>query len=534
MNDPVVLTQMVGFAMFLWLGTYLLLRSGQRSVLTLVSVGGLLAQAVFWAVSVFSYTATSPTTLVWLDRVFWWSSVLPMAAWFHFCSLAVRRLTRQRNNQRDRLIVLAVYAVALVLIVLGSTTNLITNFSAPPQRTDRYLDLQAGGAYGLHLGYIGVVGATALAYLVRAWRSVAHAEQAEARAIRAQLQLLLSGAVLFLLGALGVAFAAFFNVRALLAQLPAYVCLLAGLGAVGYGIAQFSLLLEGQGIKRDFFYGLTGIALLNLLYVAVLVPTGAPAPGSVVALVGLVTLSHTLFDWGCSAWDKLFFNRDEQAARAEARDYAIVLGTDPVQAPFEPASPVFETEPEPELNQQSTAATDTLPTTTLDVPDPKAFCTLVRRAITGIKSSPQLAKSPLLSLELIDQRVQQSGQPNHRLNRVAALRDLLIEQIEALQPNHRQGSVVSDAWRFYNVLYYPYVRGTNRKSALAEARRLAQERQRSGQCEPSELEQALAWLADVEEDTFYKWQRRASDTIATLLWEENERAKQGQRDTVTR
>ena len=150
----------------------------------------------------------------------------------------------------------------------------------------------------------------------------------------------------------------------------------------------------------------------------------------------------------------------------------------------------------------------------------------MRRAITGIKSPPQLAKSPLLALELVDQRIRQSGQPDHRLNRVAALRDLLIEQIEALQPNDRQGSVVSDAWRFYNVLYYPYVRGTNRKSALAEARRLAQERQRNGQRDPSELEQALGWLADVEEDTFYKWQRRASDTIATQMWEENERAKQ--------
>jgi hypothetical protein len=31
----------------------------------------------------------------------------------------------------------------------------------------------------------------------------------------------------------------------------------------------------------------------------------------------------------------------------------------------------------------------------------------------------------------------------------------------------------------------------------------------------------LSWLADVDEDTFYKWQRRASDTIATILWEEN-------------
>ena len=71
------------------------------------------------------------------------------------------------------------------------------------------------------------------------------------------------------------------------------------------------------------------------------------------------------------------------------------------------------------------------------------------------------------------------------------------------------------------MLYYPYVRELSRKSALAEARRLGEERRRAGQREPGELEQVLAWLADVDEDTFYKWQRRASDTIATILWEEN-------------
>jgi hypothetical protein len=70
------------------------------------------------------------------------------------------------------------------------------------------------------------------------------------------------------------------------------------------------------------------------------------------------------------------------------------------------------------------------------------------------------------------------------------------------------------------VLYYPYVRELSRKGALAEARRLADERRRAGRATPSELEQVLSWLADVDEDTFYKWQRRASDTIATILWEE--------------
>ena len=116
----------------------------------------------------------------------------------------------------------------------------------------------------------------------------------------------------------------------------------------------------------------------------------------------------------------------------------------------------------------------------------------------------------------------QAGQSDNRLNRAAALRELLIEQIEGLRPaaNDDADHHIGEAWRFYNVLYYPYVRELSRKGALAEARRLADERRRAGRREPGELEQVLDWLADVDEDTFYKWQRRASDTIAATLWEE--------------
>ncbi|MBC8164066.1 MAG: hypothetical protein H7Z42_22890 [Roseiflexaceae bacterium] len=56
-------------------------------------------------------------------------------------------------------------------------------------------------------------------------------------------------------------------------------------------------------------------------------------------------------------------------------------------------------------------------------------------------------------------------------------------------------------------------------AARAEARRLREQRLREGQRNPGDLEQVLSWLADVDEDTFYKWQRRASDAIAEALWQ---------------
>jgi hypothetical protein len=234
-----------------------------------------------------------------------------------------------------------------------------------------------------------------------------------------------------------------------------------------------------------------------------------------------VTVTHTTFDLGRRALDTLFFSRAERDARAEARDYATVLGTAPVARPDleAPALDAAVAAPDPAVDKIQVGAR------------PKEFKDQVRKALTGLKSPPQLAKSPLLALALVERAVARAGQIDNRLNRVAALRELLIEQIEGLRPAVGEGGAhrVGEAWRFYNVLYYPYVRELSRKSALAEARRLGEERRRMGQREPGELEQVLAWLADVDEDTFYKWQRRASDTIATTLWEENNRIAGGGR-----
>ncbi len=153
--------------------------------------------------------------------------------------------------------------------------------------------------------------------------------------------------------------------------------------------------------------------------------------------------------------------------------------------------------------------------------DEKTFKDLVRKAVTGIKSPAQLAKSPLLGLKLVEERVRSAGHDDNRLNRVAALREILIEQIDGLRPTEGTATGTGEAWRYYNVLFYPYVRELSPKSAFAEARRLEEERRRRGVREPDDVEQVLCWLADVDEDTFYKWQRRASDIIATTLWEEN-------------
>jgi hypothetical protein len=90
--------------------------------------------------------------------------------------------------------------------------------------------------------------------------------------------------------------------------------------------------------------------------------------------------------------------------------------------------------------------------------------------------------------------------------------------MQSLRPQQRSDGCAGAAHRFYNCLYYPYVRGITRRGAPATLRRLRERRERAGGPRTEE-ERVIEWLLQVNEDTYYKWQRRASDTIALILRE---------------
>ncbi len=503
---PLALIQIVSYTAFLWLGLYLL-RTGGLKPLILVGCAGLFGIAAFFASSAIGYALISEAVLTTIWRWTWWTAVLPAAAWFHFCSLLARLLGQEgsRSTPVWTLPVLLVYATAALISLLAATTDVIVSYSAPTGDPRLFIVPGPGIGYPAYIVFQAVAAGGALLYLLRALRSLPRRSPAE-RDLRQQLRLLLAGGALFLAGALWISIRYYLVLD--ISLLPSYGCLLAGAALIGYGIAFWGLLLEGIDVRRDFAYSLTGILILNSAYLALLAATGGLSVWSLLALASLVTLTHTAFDGGRALLDRLFFSRDEQAARAEAREYATSLGTAPIEAPV--AMPVLAAAAEVDQPVHSTG-----------IDDLKEFRTLVRRAISALRNPPQLAQSPLLALPLVGRRVAEAEQKDSRLTRVASLRELLIEQIEDLRPAGGLANPTGDAWRFYNVLYYPYVKELSRKAALSEARRIERERERSGASSPGELEQVLYWLADVDEDTFYKWQRRASDTIATILWEEN-------------
>lgn len=552
LRDPVTLTQMIGFAIFLWLGIYLLTRVTVRTPTIVASMIGLFGQAAFFASSALSYNAVDLPQLEALERAFWWTAVLPVATWFHFsCDVAARvPFTRRRGPTRPTVptAAIVVYLVAALVIGFGSATDLFLRYSRPVGGD--YLG--TGPLYVLYMAFLGLAAGAAFINLARALWIAARSPHRADRLLAIQLRLLCGSGLLFLVGALWLV--SRYSVGLTLQVLPGYAFLLCGLLGLGYGVARFGLLLEGKNIERDFGYSLLGIGLINVLYVVVLNSVGPQPVGALLWLVGLVTVTHAAVDPGRNLLDRLFFSAAERTARTEARDYATDLGTAPVAAPVDApvdasvdasvdapvdapmVAPTVALEPAPEAREESAEPGHPVPPATrsvtqrelppmgtgdFEVGGEKAFKDLLRKALTSLKSPPQLAKSPLLGLALVEERVRANGQDDNRLNRVAALREILIEQIDGLRPADGAAGRTGESWRFHNVLHYPYVREFSRKAALAEARRLEGERRRRGIREPDGHEQVLCWLADVDEDTFYKWQRRASDTIATTLWEEH-------------
>lgn len=524
--DPVVLVKFVAFGCFLWLGIYIVSRAAVQTPLTIVSAIGTIAQAIYFFSS--AIIANNNTGLglergIVISRAFWWSDVLPMAIWFHMSVLIARQ---GRSRRIFSWPVIIFYLTAFLISGVGTFSDFFLDYTHGLGFGDNRFYVGVGSAYRFFVLFLLLAGAGAFYNIWRALANTRRSNAANRVALLGQLRLLLVGALLFFVGALWLSGNFYFGLN--LVEMIGITCLLLGLGFLGYGVAHYDLLVEGQAVQRDFIYSFTGQTLICIVYVFFLSFSGANSTLNILVVIGLAVITHSTLDFGRNLLDKFFFSVSERTARSEARAYATAIASQPspalaLEEAIATPPPVEETPP-PATGEAEIAA----PPAPAEIPvNEKSFNDMVRRAITGLKSPPQMIKSPLLSLRLVGRRLKEHGLEDNRLNRAAALRELLIERIERLRPSGPDTSGTGDAWRFYNVLYYPYVREISRKGGLSELRHLQEVRRRNGQREPGDLEQVLEWLVDVDEDTFYKWQRRASDTIAELLREEELKLAQG-------
>lgn len=498
---PLFLLHVLGFAGFLWLGLYTLTRGDAGRVATLTGVTALVTSCFFLFGAVVAALRGQPVT-PWVERATWWSDVVPIALWLHLSTRINPRAWRGR-----RPVLWATYSAAAVLTLLGTATNVVRDYDPHPHGA-LTLPASAGPAYALYLVYLFTCTGLAVVNLgqmsAHAQRRFRRASQQPDQAFAGQVQdaagkrtakhgtpmrLLFAGALCFLLGA------GYLGLDTMLGgpwyEFPAYVLLLVGLAAVGATVALRSALLLGKDVRRDFVYSFTGLTVLLALY---LIADGAfvgfDTGGHVMftlLLAALITAGHTLYDVGRDWLDLAFFSPAVRQERAAARAYATALGTQPAG-------------PHPDLLT------------------PKAFDDAVRRALTNLSDPTKLATSPLLNLAVVARGVADQGVEDNRLNRAAVLKEILLDLLDGLRPHDGGGTVTGPAWRYYNCLYYPYVRGIGRRRAPTALRQITERRQREGGPR-GELEQILAWLLQVDEDTFYKWQRRGSDTIAAALRE---------------
>ncbi|KAB8140286.1 hypothetical protein F8S13_23945 [Chloroflexia bacterium SDU3-3] len=503
----VIFAELVGYALFLWLGLYLLVRGLLRTPLIALSVAAAFGQAAYFFAAALTDSLADPGLFALVERLTWWSSVLPLAIWFHIScviALPIRKPSAPHMLVPRR--VIAAYLVALLVVAVDACSALFNRYDAAP------LQVAPGALYPIYMIYQMTMTIGALYNLTRARAALAQRHDEASRALGRSIGVLLGGAVLFIIG--GLFLGGGYLLGSWFSPLVAYVMVFAGVVLLGYSVAHYGMLLGGQNIQRDFIYTLTGIVVLDALYIALMLIVTPVSVGGLLALISLVTLTHTAFDSGRTLLDRVFFSQAERDARFEAREFATALGTEPVTAllpPDEEELPAAEEEPAAPSAADAPDADD--------LARLKAFKNDVRKALTALKNPPRMVNSPLLTMRQLEPWLADASAADNRLARVSALRELLIAQIESLRPEDSAGPKVGEAWRFYNVLYYPYVRELSRKGALAEARRLREERQRQGQRSPGELEQVLEWLADVDEDTFYKWQRRASDSIAEVMWD---------------
>lgn len=91
--------------------------------------------------------------------------------------------------------------------------------------------------------------------------------------------------------------------------------------------------------------------------------------------------------------------------------------------------------------------------------DDETFARLTRRALSHYNDLDKLASSPLTQMPLVTQRLRQHNKGDTMLERTQELKRLLTEAILHLKPYTDQDFGTSDAWRYYNVLYFPYVLG---------------------------------------------------------------------------
>lgn len=253
---------------------------------------------------------------------------------------------------------------------------------------------------------------------------------------------------------------------------------------LGYTVGVLDAYDEGTSLLEDALRSLAGASLAVLIFggqvILVMAITEDTSLPMLLLLFGLVTsllVALSFYDIIQSILDSIIFV--DEPARKRERD---------------------------NLRAVSSALTRVDDSSKLNSIDEKEFVRLTRRALSHYGDLNKLASNPLVRLPLLEERIDD----DNVLTRANALKNLLRESIEYLKPDEETGFGATDEWRYYNVLYFPYIAGLKPYS-----RRFYRD-----DLDPAE-EEALDWFRTyVPERTLYNWQRTAAQLVAHHLREQ--------------
>ncbi len=438
----------VTFALSWWLGLYLVARDPRKPVLALAALG-LCGYAVVLALD--TVRLATPAHAEMLGRVEIYLMAVPGVAWLAVL-LELARPDGWRPTGKA-----AVVLVAIVALIGAAMAGGVTGPLRP----------------GHWLMFVAISGSTLVA-MVLAVRRAPRPRSIVGVVVVATLFFALANAILLI--PLGL--------------LPSWVALGSmGTGAdvmlLGLAVAVWDAFDEGHTLRADMRRSFIGTMAVSVVFGAqALAALAVAGPGArpvltvlMFSIIAVAIAITVLADPLAGLLDRLAFARSPEL-RA---DRAVLRET-------ETALPLRATNP-------------------LDALDDDTFARLTRRALGHYGNLSKLVASPLTALPVIDDRLAARGAPDQPLERANELKAVLADRISALKPREGGEFGVTEEWRHYNALYFPYVVGVRAYAQNATAAGL----------DPV-ARQAWQWLVtDVPQRSLHNWQNAAARVIAADL-----------------